>query len=163
MYQQNNGRRRLADIVRNNNSNGVDDLRRTWNQAQPTSHEPLDPGKYHCLILRGELTTSRVQGTPGFKICFQVLDGTNKDLLICHDVWLTAEAMSRAKYELGQLGITDLEQLENPLPPGLTAEVLVSRRMGDDGLEYNKVRTFKAITPDAPADDFAPPPGETTS
>jgi hypothetical protein len=57
-----------------------------------------------------------------------------------------------------QLGITDLEQLEQPLPAGLIAEVVVAMRTGDDGLQFNKVRSFKVIPPAAPVDDFAPPP-----
>ncbi len=148
-----NRRRSLSEIARGR----VNDLRLTWNQAQATGYEPLPPGKYNCLVARSELTTSRTHGTPGYKICFEVLDRDHRGQLVWHDVWLTAEAMGRAKYELGQIGITDLEQLERPLPPGLIAEVVVSRRTGDDGLVYNKVRGIKAIPPSTPVNDFAPP------
>jgi hypothetical protein len=153
IHDRSAGRRRLSDIARGN----VDDLRRVWDQTQAaTGFEPLPPGAYRCLVAGGELTSSRSHSTPGYKIRLEVLDGEHRSRMIFHDIWLTADAMSRAKYELGQLGITDLDQLERPLPPGLIAEVLVSRRTGDDGIAYNKVRGFKAIPPEAPVDDFAP-------
>jgi hypothetical protein len=129
-------RRRLGDIVRGN----VDDLRRAWETTQAAADlDPLPAGIYKCLVAEGRLFSSQVNATPGYKLVFEVLDGPHAGRRLWHDVWLTADAMSRAKYELGQLGITDIGQLEHPLPAGLIAEVVVSRRVGDDGLFYNKV------------------------
>jgi hypothetical protein len=149
-----NPRRSLRDIAR---GGGVDDLRRAWDTtAAAAGVEPLPSGSYRCLVAEGRLFNSPTTGTPGYKLVLQVLDGPHAGRRLWHDVWLTSDAMSRAKFELGLLGITDLAQLEQPLPPGLIAEAMVSLRTGDDGLTYNRVRSFQIIPPEAPVDDFAP-------
>lgn len=156
-HERSIGRRSLREIVRG----GVGDLQRAWDQTEAAAgFDPLPSGVYRVIVDSGELTTSRSNGTPGLKLRLVVLDGEHRGRRLFHDVWLTADSMSRAKYELGQLGITQLDQLDRPLPAGLTAEVTVICRTGDDGIPYNKVRSFKAIPTEIPVDDFAPPPTE---
>lgn len=148
------GRRSLREIVRG----GVGDLQRVWDQTEAAAgFDPVPSGIYRVLVDSGDLTTSRSNGTPGLKLRMVVLDGEHRGRRLFHDIWLTADSMSRAKYELGQLGITQLDQLDRALPPGLIAEVVVSCRNGDDGVPYNKVRSLKAIPPEVPVDGFAPP------
>ena len=62
-----------------------------------------------------------------------------------------------AKRDLAKLGVSALEQLERPLPPGIRCKVKLALRRDDDGAEYNRVRTFEVVGIDAPtADPFAP-------
>lgn len=62
-----------------------------------------------------------------------------------------------AKRDLLKLRITSVEQLEQPLPPGLRATVRVALRRDDDGSERNRVVKFDVTGQDAVEDeDFAP-------
>ena len=77
-----------------------------------------------------------------------------------HDLWLTPAALPMTKRDLGKLGVTRLEQLEQPLPHGIRCKVKLARRRGDDGVEYNHVRSFEVVGIDKPeADAFAPGDG----
>jgi hypothetical protein len=70
---------------------------------------------------------------------------------------LTPAALPLAKRDLSKLGVTSLEQLERPLPPGIRCRVKVVLRKADDGTEYNKVQSFAVVGIDTPtADAFAP-------
>jgi hypothetical protein len=65
------------------------------------------------------------------------------------------------KRDLGRLGVTSLDQLDRPLPPGIVCDVRVALRADDDGLERNRVVSFQvvAVLADPTADDdFASPP-----
>ncbi len=65
-----------------------------------------------------------------------------------------------AKRDLGKLGVTALEQLERPLPPGIRCQVKLALRRDDDGNEYNRVKTFEVVGIDEPESDaFAPADG----
>jgi hypothetical protein len=62
-----------------------------------------------------------------------------------------------AKRDLGKLGVTDLEQLERPLPSGIRCSVTLALRREDHGSEYNRVRRFEALGIDEQERDaFAP-------
>jgi hypothetical protein len=62
-----------------------------------------------------------------------------------------------AKRDLGKLGVTSLEQLERPLPPGIRCRVKLALRRDDDGTEFNRVKSFEVVGIDTPAQDaFAP-------
>ena len=62
-----------------------------------------------------------------------------------------------AKRDLAKLGVTALEQLERPLPPGIRCRVKLTLRNDDDGSEYNRVKTFEVVGIDPPeVDPFAP-------
>jgi len=74
-------------------------------------------------------------------------------------LWLTPAALPMSKRDLGKLGVTSIEQLEQPLPAGIRCTVKLALRRSDDGGEYNRVRSFDVIGIDADptADpDFAP-------
>ena len=62
-----------------------------------------------------------------------------------------------AKRDLAKLGVTALEQLERPLPPGIRCKVKLALRRDDDGTEYNRVKHFEVVGIDPPElDAFAP-------
>ena len=62
-----------------------------------------------------------------------------------------------AKRDLGKLGVTSLDMLERPLPPGIRCTVKLALRRDDDGNEHNRVRSFEVVGIDEPERDaFAP-------
>lgn len=146
-------RPRLRDIVRGNAA----DFNRTWNETEASSgFDPLPPGVYRALITDGRLFTSKTNATPGFKITFEVIDPPHAGRKVWHDVWLSSKALSMAKAELAKLGVVRADQLEQPLPTGLIADVQVVVRTADDGTTFNRVRSFKVVESGVPADDYRP-------
>jgi hypothetical protein len=149
-------RRKLSDIL----NGGGESLRLAWaNTAAASDFTPLPAGTYVARIVSGELATAK-SGTPGYKLTFKVLEGEYAGRQFWHDIWLTAAALPMAKRDLGKLGVTSLEQLEKPLPPGIRCGVKLALRRGDDGTEYNRVRAFDVIGIDKPEDDDFAPVGE---
>jgi hypothetical protein len=146
-------RPRLRDIVRGNAA----DFQKTWDDTEATSgFDPLPSGVYRCLITDGKLFTSKTNATPGFKITFEVIGGPHAGRKTWFDVWLSNKALGIAKGELAKLGIVSPDQLEKTLPSGLIADVTVVQRTGDNGTTYHRVKTFKVVPADVPADDFSP-------
>jgi hypothetical protein len=148
-------RKSLTDILRNGDR---ESLSAAWASTEAAEDfAPLPPGEYIARIVSGELFTSKTKGTAGYKLTFRVIEGPHQNRQFWHDIWLTAAALPMAKRDLGKLGVTRLEQLEKPLPPGIRCKVKLALRRDDDGAEYNRVRTFGVIGIDAPAaDPFAP-------
>jgi len=149
-------RRRLTDIL--NNGNGTS-LTEAWDRTVPAQDfQPLPAGTYSARVVAAELFNAQ-SGTPGYKLAFKVLDGEHAGRHFWHDIWLTPPALPMAKRDLGKLGITHIEQLEQPLPLGIRCQVKLALRREDDGAEYNRVRRFDVVGIDADpcADaDFAP-------
>jgi hypothetical protein len=146
---------KLTDIL----SNGTADrLREAWDTTAAAGElSPLPPGEYVAHIVAGILETGKMRGTPGYKLTFRVCEGEYTGRLFWHDVWLTEAALPMAKRDLAKLGVTSLDQLEQPLPRGIRCRCKLVLRRGDDGAEYNKVRTFTVVAIDPPeADAFAP-------
>ena len=65
-----------------------------------------------------------------------------------------------AKRDLGKLGVTSLDQLEQPLPSGIRCTVKLVLRRDDDGTEYNRVRRFDVVGIDEPERDAFAPGGD---
>ncbi len=133
-------------------------LSRAWGETQAAEDfTPLPSGEYVARIVSGELFTSKTKGTPGYRLAFRALEGDHQGRQFWHDVWLTPAALPMAKRDLGKLGVTALEQLEKPLPPGIRCKVKLAVRRDDDGSEHNRVRHFDVIGIDSPEQDpFAP-------
>lgn len=86
-----------------------------------------------------------------------MLEGEHEGRQFWNDVWLTEAALPMAKRDLGKLGVSALEQLEEPLPLGIRCKVKLTLRRDGDGTEYNKVRSFEVLGIDPPEPDaFAP-------
>ncbi|MGE5610358.1 MAG: DUF669 domain-containing protein [Bacillota bacterium] len=149
-----NPRHSLSQILNNRDHT---QLRLAWEKTQAAGDPmPLPAGEYIVRIVRGELHTART-GTTGFKLTFEVLEGEFIGRRFWHDIWLTPAAIPMAKRDLGRLGITDLEQLDEPLPQGIRVKAKVVLRRDDDGTERNRVRTFEMLSIDPPEKDaFAP-------
>jgi len=161
MYDNNpNPRRKLADIL----DGDADNLRRQWNDTEAAQDfAPLPAATYECHIMSGELGQSR-KGTPQYTIVFRVIDGEHANRQVWHRLYLTAAALPMAKRDLAKLAVTDLAQLEKPLPTGIIrCRVRVALRRDDDGTERNRVRGFDVLGIDEPErDPFAPADGAAT-
>lgn len=148
-------RQNLSDILPGSQK---DSIAATWESTTAADDfVTLPKGTYVAHIIGGELFTSKSNSTPGFKLRFKVLEGEHEGRHFWHDVWLTAAAMPMAKRDLGKLGITNIEQLEQPLKGLIRVEAKVALRRDDDGNEFNRLQNFKVLGIDEPQRDaFAP-------
>lgn len=148
-------RKSLSDILRNGDR---EKLSQAWGETQAAEDfAPLPTGEYVARLVAGDLFTSKTKGTAGYKLAFRVLEGDHQNRQFWHDVWLTPAALPMAKRDLAKLGVTALDQLERPLPPGIRCRVKLALRRDDDGAEYNRIRSFEVIGIDPPTVDvFAP-------
>ncbi len=151
-------RKSLKDILGGSDS---DDFRNHWNNTEAAGDFcPLPSGVYEARIVSGELEKSRNKATPSYKLEFIVVAGEYVGRKFWHDIWLTKAASAMAKRDLGKLMITDLGQLEMPVPPGIVCRVKLALHHEDNGTEHNKVRSFDVIRIEPPeADPFAPANG----
>ncbi|MBC8355096.1 MAG: DUF669 domain-containing protein [Planctomycetes bacterium] len=147
---------KLTDIL--GNGGGFDDFRDQWDNTEAADEfGPLPSGEYVAHIVNGELEQSRSKSTPGYKLDFKVIEGDHAGRHFWHDVWLTAAALPQAKRDLGKIGVTDLAQLEQPLPRFIRVKAKVVLRRDDDGTENSRVRRFDVLGIDEPEkDEFAP-------
>lgn len=125
------------------------DLESLWNSAEAAPElRPLPAGKYDCRVYGIELFKARRNATPGVKITFAIADGQFANRRLWLDLWLTPAAIGQTKRELAKLGITELAQIERPNPAAIRrirCQVAATLRKGDDGTEFNAVRSF-AVT-----------------
>jgi hypothetical protein len=154
-----NERKKLSDILRGSTR---DALAKQWKETEAAQDlTPLPPGEYLFRILAGELFTSK-QGTPGYKLTLEVTEGECEGRRCWHDLWLTPAALAMAKRDLGKIGVTDLEQLERPLPAGILIRAKIALRKNDDGTEHNRVVRFEPAGIE-PGDAFEPPEADANS
>jgi len=146
---------RLTDILQNGTA---ETLRQAWDLTEAAGElAPLPPGEYTAHITAGVLENAKTRGTPGYKLTFRVCEGDYTGRQFWHDLWLTEAALPMTKRDLAKLGVTSLEQLDLPLPRGIRCRCKLVLRRGDDGAEFNQVRTFTVVGIDEPeADAFAP-------
>jgi hypothetical protein len=149
--------RRLVDIL---NGESRDDLARRFEETEAApEYAPVPKGVYAAELSSGELTNSG-SGTPGYTLGFTICEGEFTGRRVWHTLWLTPAAMPMTKRDLTKLGITKLEQLERPVPPGIVCQLTVAVRTDDDGETRNRVTRYEIveIRPDSTADvDFATP------
>ena len=131
----------LSDILHEN----FDSVKATWNSTNPAEDfGPIPKGTYAADLVSGELFQSE-QGTPGYKMVFEIAEGEYRGRKVWHDLWLTAAAIPMAKRDLGKLGIMEIDQLDQPLPAVFICRIKVSLRKDDTGDEFNKVRSFEVL------------------
>lgn len=156
MSTNQNKRPRLADIL-------GDDIReslsRIWDETQAAQdYSAIPKGRYLLEAVAATLDQS-AKGTPAYCIRFRVIDpeSPHHGRLVFHRSYLTKAALAISKRDLKTLGITDLDQLEKPLPQGIRVEADVIVRTLDDGRQTNELRNLKSA-PMAEPDPFAPTP-----
>lgn len=142
---------KLSDILSNG---GGDDIRDLWGSTDAADEGgPLPPGEYVAHIVDGVLETSRSKGTPGYTMTFKVVEGDHVGRRFWHSCWLTKLALPQSKRDLAKLGVTSLDQLEEPLPKYIRCKCKLALRRDDDGNEYNRLKTFDVIGIDEPEPD----------
>jgi len=153
-------RKRLSEILQS--STDRDALRRKWSEVKAADDFGVVPaGDYVARIIDGECIASRTNRTPGYKLTFRIDEGEFAGRRLWYEVWLSSAALPMAKRDLGKLGVTDLDTLDRPLPPGIICTVRVVVRRDDDGTERNRVQRFEVLRIDEPATDpFAPQDGD---
>jgi hypothetical protein len=150
-------RKKLSDILQQNSDR--ERLTSLWKTtAAAAEFAPLPRGEYTFRILAGELFTSK-RGTPGYKLTLEVTEGDFEGRRAWCDFWFTDAALPMAKRDLAKLGVTDLEQLDRPLPPGILIRGKLVVRQDDNGNESNQLRHFEYLGIEQ-GDAFEPPPDE---
>ena len=154
----NHTRKSLVDVL---NSTSRADLARQFEETEAAGDMlPLPRGTYRARVTDGELVTSK-GGTPGYTLTFNVVDGEHSNRRLWHTAWLTPAALPMTKRDLAKLGVTSLDMLDGPLPPGIVCDVKVVLRVDDDSVERNRVVSFDVVEVLADPtgdDDFASPP-----
>lgn len=150
-------RKSLSDILHGDDR---DRLARQWQETEAAAEFGLLPkDSYDCHATNGTLETSRLKGTPSYRVEFTVCEGKFAGRKLWLDNWLTEAALPQSKRDLAKLGITSVDQLDRALPRGIRCKVRVAVRKNDDGTEYNKVVGFEVVGIDPPEPDpFAPAP-----
>ncbi len=150
----NEPRKKLSDILLLNSDR--ERLSNLWKMtAAAAEFAPLPPGEYPFRVLSGELFTAK-RGTPGYKLTLEVTEGEFEGRRAWCDFWLTPAALPMTKRDLAKLGVTDLNQLEQPLPQGILIKGKLALRRDDEGNESNKLVRFEC-TGVEPGDAFEPP------
>lgn len=150
---------KLTDILAT--GGGGSNIGNLWDATTAADdYRPLPTGEYIARIVSGELETSR-QGTPGYRLTFEISEGEFVGRRLWHDLWLTAAALPMTKRDLAKIGISKPEQLEQPVPTGIVCKLKVALRREDDGTERNRVSRFAFLRIEQPTvDPFSP--GEPT-
>ena len=137
-------RKKLSDILRQDTDRKK--LTSLFDTTVPAAEfAPLPTGEYALRILSGELFTSKSKGTPGYKLTLEVTEGEFEGRRAWHDFWLTPAALPMTKRDLAKIGVTNLQQLEMPLPPGILIKGKLALRANDDGSESNRLVRFECI------------------
>ncbi len=154
-----NERKSLSDILRGSSR---ETLATAWDSTTAADEfGPLPTGEYIAKIIAGELTTSKRNETPSYRLAFKVVEGDFVGRRFWHNLWLTSAALSMTKRDLLKIGVASLAQLEKPIPQGMRSKVRLALRKNDNGDEFNAVKTFEVIGIDPPEfDPFAPTPKE---
>ncbi|QDV64616.1 DUF669 domain-containing protein [Crateriforma conspicua] len=153
---------KLSNILRQQGT--LDTIKSAWDTtAAAADNDVLPKGEYVADIVAGEAIESRTKGTPGYRLTFEVAEGEHTGGRFWHECWFTEAAMSRTKRDLSKLGVTDLEQLERPLPAVFRCNVKLAIRRDDDGNEGNRVRKFEVVEVIKPEPDAFAPDGDSES
>lgn len=131
------------------------DIEALWNAVPAASDdfEPVPAGTYRCAVVDGKVKQSS-GGKPNYEVVFQAIDQPYVNRKFWKPIWLTRNAMALAKRDLVKLGINRVDQLSQPLPTGMIAEVKIVQKVRDDHTSFNEVASFKIIASAPPADIF---------
>ncbi len=147
-------KKKLSEIVKN-----MAALKKQWAATTPApdTDKPIPMGVYILDVVDGTAFEAGT-GTPGFKFTLKVKEGEFVGRLVWHDVYLTEKSLPFTMRSLAKIGITDLEELDDGLPPGLVVKAKIIFKTRDDGSEYNEVRSWELIAVNT---DANPAPAET--
>jgi hypothetical protein len=144
-----NAKAKLSDLLHGN----LESLKNVWSTTEAAAESaPLPAGVYTARLLDGALCQSR-NGTPGYKMTFEVVEGEYAGRRCWHDIWLTPAALAMAKRDLAKIGVTSVDQLEQPLPVILKCELHLTIRKDDEGNTFNRIKSFSVLGIDEPPKD----------
>jgi hypothetical protein len=136
-------RKSLVDVLNGGTDRAA--LARAFAEAEAADDlRPLPAGTYRARLTSGELVNAK-SGTPGYAMTFAVDEGEHKGRKLWHTAWLTPAALPVTKRDLAKLGVTSLDQLDQPLPAVFVCDVRVALRADDDGTERNRVVKFDVV------------------
>jgi hypothetical protein len=143
-------RKKLSDIL---TTSERDSVIRAWETtAAAADFGPLPAGDYKAKLDGAEFFTSKARATPGIKLALVVVEPVEHvGRKLWHDLWLTGPAMPGTKRDLAKIGVTELDQLDGPVPEGIIVAVRVVTRKDDDGSERNRVTRFEFARRETPA------------
>lgn len=147
---------KIEDLLRNGDGSGFREL---WDKTEAAAEwGPIPAGTYECHLIDGKLRSSQRNETPGYSMTFKVCEGEYRGRQFWLDLWLTELAMPMSKRDLAKIGVTSLEQLEQPFPDVLfRCRVKLALQRDDQGNEHNRVQRFDVLAIDQPQlDAFAP-------
>ncbi len=144
----------LTNILRNGNR---ESLKKQWADTKAAADfAPLPAGEYVADVIDGKLDETR-NGKPEYRLTFRVAEGEYVRRLFWLHVYLTPAALPMAKRDLGKIGVTDLDQLDQPLPAVFRCKVKLALRKDDNGNTDNRIRSFQVLEIVKPERDaFAP-------
>ena len=132
-----NTRKKLTDILEKSTREKIG---RIWDSTKAAPDlKTLPSGEYRCRVAGGELFNAGT-GTPGYRLKLVVMDGEHTDQVVWHDLWLSEAALPMTKRNLGKIGITSVEQLEQPLPESILVLASIALQKREDGTEVNRVK-----------------------
>jgi hypothetical protein len=148
-------RKKLSDIL--TQAGDREKLQHAWKTTDVAAEfEPLPKGEYTFRIIAGELFKAK-KGTPGYKLTLEVTEGDYEGRRVWADFWLTGAALPITERDLAKIGVTDLRQLEYPLPAVILIKGKVALRTDDDGTQSNRLLRFQYLGIE-PGDAFEPKP-----
>jgi hypothetical protein len=107
----------------------------------PDLDEPVKRGKYEARVFDLNFGMFGENETPGIRVCFKILQGDYAGRYLRKTVWLTDRASALASRDLGKLGITSADDINNPELKTYLFEIRVVVNEND----YNEVTGFKVI------------------
>ena len=144
-----NTRKKLTDILEKSTREKIG---RIWDSTKAAADlKPLPSGEYRCRVAGGELFNAST-GTPGYRIKLVVVDGDHTDQVVWHDLWLSEAALPITKRDLGKIGITNVEQLERPLPDTIIVLARIALQKREDGTEVNRVMRLEIVPSSGPSE-----------
>ena len=150
-------KKKLSDIVKD-----MAALKQQWANTKPAADtdKPIPPGEYVCALVEGNAGESG-SGKAYYKITLRVASGEYAGRLVWHDFYLSPAALPYTMRAFSKIGVTDLEQLDDGLPPGLAVKAKIVVKTLDNASERNEVKSWvlaevnadaKPGTPNAPAE-----------
>jgi len=84
-------------------------LENAWAKVRDAKYcGPVPEGVYVARVVGAWLFKSP-NGTPGYRVSLEIIDGEHAGRKLWHELWLTDAALAATKHDLKRLGIASLE------------------------------------------------------
>jgi len=107
---------------------------------------PLPAGEYLADIITGEVKIDHTTGNRLYRLTFAVVESSTFDgRRFCMDCWLTPAAKPQSLRDLTKIGITSLNQVEQPLSAIFRCKVRLAVRRDNSCEMRNRVQFFEVL------------------